>query len=264
MIIEGDYNENGYVVIREFFNNNEIIELASHVDKVYESWLEKNKTEILNTSLVNMHSLTHQEYFTNSYPDDASNDRIELFNAITPSKLIDLMDEMFREEIYLHNTQLFFNPLNSKKRPYWHRDMQFSPAPDHIQKDELHNMLSLHIRIPLENEKGLEIITGTHKRWDTELENKVRFELDGHNSNECLPNAKRIDLNAGDIIIFHAQMIHRGNYDLNGSRKALDLCVGSSHYLTLPYLDKNILPTLKEQDQIKNKKWFESARSLLK
>ena len=134
--------------------------------------------------------------------------------------------------------------------------MQYSPLSDDIQKAEQNNMVSLHIRIPLVKEKGVEIIPGTHKRWDTELERNVRFELNGHNNNEQLPNAKLIELDVGDILIFSSQMIHRGNYQLNDSRKALDLCVGKYHHLTFGFLDKQVLPTKEEMELIKNNQWY--------
>ncbi len=138
--------------------------------------------------------------------------------------------------------------------------MQYSPIPDSVQETEQNNMVSLHIRIPLVKEKGIEIIPGTHKRWDTELERNVRLELNGHNNNEKLPNAKLVDLNVGDILIFSSQMIHRGNYELNKSRKALDLCVGKHHHLTFGFFDDQVLPTEEEMKSIKNNKWYSCAK----
>ncbi|NQZ23966.1 MAG: phytanoyl-CoA dioxygenase family protein [Colwellia sp.] len=249
-----EYDDMGYVVVRNFLSDIEISSISKHVNGVFDSWMSSNKSEIFEHQLVNMHSLTKQEYFTNT-PDE----RVGFFNSISPLTLTNLIERMFGSEIYFHNTQLFFNPLNKKRLPYWHRDMQYSPLSDDIQKAEQNNMVSLHIRIPLVKEKGVEIIPGTHKRWDTELERDVRLELNGHSNNEQLPNAKLIELDVGDILIFSSQMIHRGNYQLNDSRKALDLCVGKYHHLTFGFLDKQILPRKEEMELIKNNQWYSCA-----
>jgi ectoine hydroxylase-related dioxygenase (phytanoyl-CoA dioxygenase family) len=250
-----EYDDIGYVVVRDFLSDIEISSICKHVNGVFDSWMSDHKTEIFEHLLVNMHSLTKQEYFEN-IPEE----RVGFFNAITPLKLTNLIERMFGAEIYFHNTQLFFNPLNSKRLPYWHRDMQYSSFSDDIQKAELNNMISLHIRIPLVKEKGIEIIPGTHKRWDTELEREVRLELNGHHNNEQLPNARLIELDVGDILIFSSQMIHRGNYQLNDSRKALDICVGQYHHLTFGFLDKHVLPTEEELEVIKNNQWYSCVK----
>ena len=251
-----EYNELGYIVIRDFLNEAEITSIANHVDSIFSSWMNKHKLDVFEQQLVNMHSLTSQEYFEHS-----KEERIKFFNSITPLKLVQLIESIFGEEIYFHNTQLFFNPSNHKMRPYWHRDMQYSQIPDELQKAEQRNMTSLHIRIPLVKEKGVEVIPTSHKRWDTELERNVRLELNGHKNYEELPNGKLIALEVGDILIFSAQMIHRGNYKLNNSRKALDICIGKHHQLSSEFIDENVLPTNKEINLIHNNQWYNCAKN---
>ena len=255
MTYRTEYNELGYIVIPNFLSETEITPIANHVDSIFNSWMNKHKLDVFEQQLVNMHSLTDQEYFEHS-----KEERINFFNSITPLKLVQLIESIFGEGIYFHNTQLFFNPSNSKARPYWHRDMQYSPIPDELQKTEQRNMVSLHIRIPLVKEKGVEVIPTSHNRWDTELERNVRLELNGHKNYEELPNGKLIELGVGDILIFSAQMIHRGNYKLNNSRKALDICVGKHHQLSSGFIDENVLPTNQEINLIQNNQWYTCAK----
>ncbi len=252
------YNEHGYVVLRDFLSNTEISEIDSHVDRIYKLWVSKNETEIFDQKLVNMHSLTDPEYF-----DGIPEGRRKFFEVIASVKLTECLESLFGPGIYFHNTQLFFNPSNSERLPYWHRDMQYSQVDDAIQRDELQNMMSLHVRIPLVPENGVEVVIGSHKRWDTELERNVRFELNGHKNSESLPNSRLIDLALGDIVIFSAQMIHRGHYALNPSRKALDLCVGQYHPLTAEFLDERVLPDEKEICVIENSHWYKLAREIV-
>lgn len=251
------FDEFGYAIFRGFFSDVEISSIDNHVDRIYRKWVSDNEAEIFCNKLVNMHSLTNFEYF-----DGLEEERTKFFEAIASIKLTELIENMFGPGIYFHNTQLFFNPSNEKRLPYWHRDMQYSPIEDAIQSDELHKLLSLHVRIPLVREKGVEVVTGSHKRWDTELERNVRLELNGHLNSEPLPNAVLIDLDPGDILIFSAQMIHRGNYELNSIRKAFDLCIGKYHPLSSTFLDEQVLPIEEEMASITNNQWYKLAREI--
>jgi ectoine hydroxylase-related dioxygenase (phytanoyl-CoA dioxygenase family) len=251
------FEEYGYAIFRDFYTNEEISLINEHVDRIYCKWRSESEAEIFNSKLVNMHSLTISEYF-----QEVPNQRTDFFKMIALVKLTDTVERLFGSGIYFHNTQLFFNPPNMERLPYWHRDMQYSPIKDSVQSEEQNNMLSLHIRIPLIDEKGVEIVMGTHKRWDTDLEKNVRFELNGHKNNESLPDSQLINLRRGDILIFSAQMIHRGNYELNAQRKAFDLCVGKFHPLTSCFLDPRVLPTEEEIDNIANSQWYTLAREI--
>lgn len=252
------YERNGYVVFRDFFIDQEVSLIDSLVDPIYQHWRTKNAAVIFQHKLVNMHSLTRPEYFLQ---DDER--RVELFEAIASQKLVEALEQMFGNDLYFHNTQLFFNPSNPERLPYWHRDMQFSPIEDALQNEQQDKMLSLHVRIPLLDEKGLELIPGTHKRWDTEEERKVRLELDGRKNHESLDGAELIDLRVGDVLIFNAQMIHRGNYQLNSERKALDICIGRFHPLPTAFLDPEVLPSQQQVEKITHKDWYLLAQSLI-
>jgi len=252
------FDTQGYFAIPEFFSPSQMNRLEGLVDPVYSQWIEQNSTEIFEQKLVNMHSLTKGENFQGQ-----EGKRIDFFDAILPASLTELMTETFGEDIYFHNTQLFFDPPNPKRLPYWHRDLQFSPAEDEVQRREQGTLLSLHVRIPLTEEKGLALVPGTHQRWDTPLERSVRLEQGGHLSHEDLPGAEIIHLNRGDILVFDAQMLHKGSYSANHDRKALDLCLGNQHSLTSPYLDASVLPTEDEIQRLKNKAFYRRASHIV-
>ena len=254
MPLQCDYDQNGYVVLRDFLSTKELLRLNELVDDIHQRWLTKNATAFREHRLVNMHSLTHAEYF-----EDEPANRLRMFQAIAPTKLVELLDELFETEIHFHNTQLFFNPHDPEQLPYWHRDLQFSPIDDDVQKAQQAEMLNLHVRIPLVKEMGLEVIPGTHKRWDTALERQVRLELEGHLHSEALPGSVLVDLAPGDVMIFNAQMIHRGRYTESESRKALDLCVGSAHELVDSSLDPSVLPTKDELEELQSDVWYQRS-----
>ena len=108
----------------------------------------------------------------------------------------------------------------------------------------------------------MELVPGTHQRWDTTLEREVRFGHNGRHNYEALPNAQLISLQVGDVLIFSAEMIHRGNYALNPTRKALDLCLGKPHPFMTQYLDPELLPTDADLQHIRNTSWYQASRTL--
>lgn len=251
------FDDQGYVVVKSFFDAAHIEKLSTAADRIHAQWLRENHAGYIDQMLVNMHSLTGQRYFEGD-PDG----RIDFFERIAPQNMTMLLDRMFGDGLYFHNTQLFFNPFENRRLPYWHRDLQYSPIDDAAQAAEQREMTSLHLRIPLVKEAGVELVPGTHKRWDTELERDVRLERNGRKNSEDLPGAVLIELEPGDLLIFDAQMIHRGNYRLNKIRKAFDLCVGKPHRFTSQYLDESVLPGEQEIDRISNNPWYRRAREV--
>ncbi len=252
------FDEHGYVLVKNVFSSTEIENLSKIADRIHAQWMRENQADYSQRRLVNMHSLTSMRYFEGNKME-----RAHFFDSIASSMLTELIRGMFGNDIYFHNTQLFFNPCDSNSLPYWHRDMQYGPVDDAVQAREQSNLLSLHARIPLIQEKGVELIPGTHKRWDSELERNVRLEMNGHKNSEDLPGAVLIASEPGDVLVFDAQMIHRGNYHLNESRKALDLCLARPHHLATRYLDEGILPGELEMESITNKAWYAQARKVV-
>jgi ectoine hydroxylase-related dioxygenase (phytanoyl-CoA dioxygenase family) len=252
--VKDAYDRDGYVIARRLLGAAEIGTLRAIVDRVYAQWLAENLTDFEQHGLINMHSLTMPRYF-----EGREEERLAFFRSLAAERLTALVDGMFGGGIYFHNTQLFFNPFGGRRLPYWHRDMQYSDVGDLVQESEQRNIVSLHIRIPLTPEKGVELVPGSHERWDTELEKSVRFELNGHRNSEDLPGAALIDLEPGDVLIFSANMLHRGNYRLNESRLALDLCVGKPHPLLDAFLDERVLPTAGELARMENGGWYKAA-----
>ena len=255
--VKDAYDRDGYVVARGLLRAGDIERLRKIVDRVHARWLDENRADFEKRGLVNMHSLTSPRYF-----EGRDEERLAFFRAILPERLTALVDGLFGDGVYFHNTQLFFNPFEGRRLPYWHRDMQYTDIAEAVLEREQRDIVSLHLRIPLTPEKGIELVPGSHGRWDTELERNVRLELNGHRNSEDLPGAVLLDLEPGDVLIFSAQMLHRGNYRLNESRLALDLCVGKAHPLLVEFLDESVLPDAGEIARIENNRWYKAASDL--
>ena len=239
------YHEQGYFVIRDYFNAAEMSALREVILKFHESWKKDNEVfyqeEAFNSSLI-----TGSQYL--SYDE-----RVKLFNFISSKKIMDIVDSVMAANPAFMNTQLFFNPVNPLQKDFWHRDCQYDYDIED-QKRVIQETQVVHFRIPLFDELGMELVPGTHKRWDNDEEFDVRQEEKGRISSENLSSGKKIKLAAGDLLVFSADMIHRGLYGLD--RLALDMLIFDSEGDYVDYVDDDCLPETSMLDKIDDPRLF--------
>lgn len=236
------YDQQGYFVFRDYFNASEISSLRKVILKFHELWKHDNATfyqeEAFNSSLI-----TGSQYLS-------LDERVELFNFISSEKIMHVVESLIVDGPAFMNTQLFFNPVNANQKDFWHRDCQYDYDIEG-QKKVIHETQVLHLRIPLFDELGIELVPGTHKRWDNDEEFDVRQEEKGRVSSESLSGGKKIKLTCGDLLLFSADMIHRGLYGLD--RLALDILVFDP---AGDYVDDDCLPNASMLDKIHDPRLF--------
>lgn len=249
--LKSHYNDHGYFVFREYFEASEIALLRHVVLKFHTLWKQDNEKfyteEAFNSSLI-----TGTQYLE-------CEDRLRLFNFIGSKKMMALIDTLIPTHPAFMNTQLFFNPVNPQQKDFWHRDCQY----DHDiegQKKAIEETQVVHLRVPLFDERGMELVPGTHKRWDNDEEFAVRQEQKGKVSSDSLSTGKSIKLAAGDVLVFSADMIHRGLYGLE--RLALDILVFDSAADFVDYVDDDCLPEASMLDDIDDPRLFINTRHL--
>lgn len=249
--LNNSYQDQGYFVIRNYFSVAEISVLREVVLKFHQAWKQDNKKfyqeEAFNSSLI-----TGSQYL-------ASKDRVTLFNFICSKKMMDIVDAVITNNPAFMNTQLFFNPVNTLQKDFWHRDCQYDHDVD-IQKKSIHETQVVHLRVPLFDELGMELIPGSHQRWDNQEEFDVRQEENGRESHEDLHNGVKIPLEEGDLLVFSADMIHRGLYGLN--RLALDILIFDATGDFADYIDEDCLPDKVMLDKIKDARIFQRSIEL--
>jgi len=249
--LKNNYDQQGYFVIRDYFNLAEISSLKEVVLKFHELWKKDNETfykeEAFNSSLI-----TGSEYL-------AFDDRVKLFNFISCKKIMAVIDTVIASKPSFMNTQLFFNPVNPEQKDFWHRDCQYDHEVEE-QKIAIQETQVVHFRVPLFDELGMELVPGTHKRWDNEEEFNVRQEEQGRLSNESLSTGKAIKLAAGDLLVFSADMIHRGLYGMD--RLALDILVFDPEGDFADYVDDDCLPEVSMLSQIEDPRIYTNTLDL--
>ncbi|GHE77643.1 phytanoyl-CoA dioxygenase family protein [Thalassotalea profundi] len=249
--LKNEYDDQGYFVIRNYFSEDEIAALRRVILTFHELWKEDNlqfyQEEAFNSSLI-----TGSQYLSCA-------DRIKLFNFISSTKIMYLVNSLIPINPAFMNTQLFFNPVRIEQKDFWHRDCQY----DHDlagQKIAITHTQVVHLRVPLFDELGMELVPETHRRWDNEEEFNVRQEEKGRVSSDDLSTGKKIPLSAGDILVFSADMIHRGLYGLD--RLALDILVFDPSGDFADYIDDDCLPDSSMLSKITNPTLFVNSINL--
>lgn len=225
------YQEQGYFVIRQFLTQDELQRLSEITHAFHNKWLELHQQGFQQGAI-------NSAYLTRKGSLDA-NQRATLFRFIASKKVFTALIPLFPQGMAFMNTQLFFNPANPKQSNYWHRDSQYHLSLEEQQR-ALTNGEVLHVRLPLADELGIELIPNTHRQWDSEEALNVRLERAGRKRSEPLSTGVSIALNAGDLIVFSANMIHRGLYGLN--RHALDIVFCDPKPEFLRFSDPDCLP----------------------
>ena len=248
------YRECGYVVLRNVFDEKELRPIKKTLDKFHHLWL-KNNEEFYRTRAVNSAYLTDRKMLD-------SDDRAQLFKLVGSEKISQLLQAIFPSAAAFMNTQLFFNPYNSQQKNYWHRDIQYSGLPLAQQISALETSNVVHIRLPLMPEPGLELIPQSHRRWDTDLEYAVRMGLDGKHVHDDLPGAERIALGCGDLLLFSANMIHRGLY--GAQRMAFDMLFCDPTPALVQYVSPDCLPDAEQLQAIPYPEAFKQTLKVLR
>ncbi|WP_437777372.1 phytanoyl-CoA dioxygenase family protein [Sorangium sp. So ce1097] len=102
----------------------------------------------------------------------------------------------------------------------WHRDSQIGQPDPEIERAVVATTTAVHFRVALEDDDRLEIVPGSHARWDTPDELRIRRGAD--RSTPDMPGAARVALRAGDACVFHAWSIHRASYRRAPLRRTID------------------------------------------
>ncbi len=243
-----DYEENGYCVIKQLYKEAELVELRNCLLQFHQLW-KKDNLQFYSEQAINSAYITATKYL-------ASECRLTIFKFIAATKLMNIVYALMPVEPVFMNTQLFFNPVNKTQKNYWHRDPQYHLSVEE-QKQALSGPEVIHFRLPLYDEPGLECVPGTHKRWDSAEELAIRLQKNGRKNSDDLSTGVTIPLETGDLLVFSANMIHRGLYGMN--RFALDILFCDPDPGLAQYIDADCLPDQQMLMAIEDARVFKNA-----
>lgn len=203
--LESAIKENGYFLFRDYFPKDNLTHIKHILVEANTEWKKHNS----NPNVINSAYLTSTKFLPNE------TEREQLFQFITSKQIVKICETLFKSDYYFLNTQIFFNPSHLDQRPYWHRDIQYMGISEEEQKKRILKDFVWHFRIPLEEDPGIWIVPGSHKRWDTEEERAIRLELGNHLYDESMPSEILIPHHPGDLLVFSAHLLHKGVYGKN-------------------------------------------------
>ncbi|MCB1648664.1 MAG: phytanoyl-CoA dioxygenase family protein [Pseudomonadales bacterium] len=251
--IRTHYQAQGFVHLHGFFAEPEVESLRKSLAAFHENWLRQNEALYCKGAI-------NSAYLT----DDAAAGkatRRQLFQILGDSRIAQLLEALVSEPQAFLNTQLFFDPKNPAQPNYWHRDIQYAGLSLEEQQAQFCRMNMFHLRLALRDEPGLELMPGTHRRWDTDEEFAVRMKQAGRRVDEPLPGAQVVPLSAGDLLVFSANMLHRGLYGMG--RFAFDMLFCDARPDLLRYARRSCLPSEEELAGVDCPQLFTRTRQVL-
>ncbi len=226
------YQQQGFLHLPGFYRPHELVDLEAVLLKHHNAWLRQHQAAYQN-GLINSHSLTADSALTEP-------DKSVLFQIIAAPALLAQLAPIFPQAPRFLNTQLFFDPHQRNQNNYWHRDVQYTGLNEAAQRNVILQQNVVHCRIAMRPEHGIELIAGSHQRWDSEQEYAVRMGKPPYRPHDDLPHSTCIALHTGDVLLFSANMLHRGLYGQN--RLAFDIIYCDDHPDLLAHRSDHTLP----------------------
>lgn len=245
------YQQEGYVIIPQLFAREQVSELRAICERILPLWFERFPRYKQKPKRKNISQLTDIYFFS-----DCQNQLYFLLNTIANPQVLSILKSISDCKLLFHDLQYFFNPLHTSWRGDWHRDGQAIAPDDATEKGKLFDVNDRFIRvnIALIPDDNLEIVPGSHTRWDTKEELEIRKELNGKKNTSEMPGSTKIVLNPGDAVFFDGFSIHRGNYFVNNPRRTIAMLYSSPVYYSTPpqtcFLEPNILDYLSPEVKI--------------
>jgi len=223
------WQEQGYLIVRQAFDADRIKALFEVCESVYDQWKRESTKDgepygfcYGPKAWVLIH-LNHPKYHR-QHPEWLP----RLLNAVADPLALQILSDCFREKAVMMQANYYVDPPSEGWTGIWHRDCQFYPGIDEAKQriavaEEADPPRELHMHIPLVKTAATEVVPGTHRRWDTDEEFHVRMKepVDGK-----MPGALRIALEPGDLAFFHVNAIHRGLYPLGVPRRTIAVTYG--------------------------------------
>jgi hypothetical protein len=222
-----EWDRNGFFVAPSLLDSSGVEELKVVCDDVLRQWIDSSPNPHQSANNTNMAFLTEPRYFEKN-PQGLRT----LLGAIGDHRVLAIVRAIIGTKPLFHNTQYFFNPASETRSGDWHRDQQFGAVSIEEEKLRMARTAGVHVHIAFLPDDNLEIVPGTHNRWDTPEELAIR-RGDVRNS-ASMPNAHRVRLAPGDGLFFSAWSIHRGNYIAGVPRRTVDFIYGTEPGWVIP------------------------------
>lgn len=224
MSIVDQWREEGYLIFRDIYEQEEVAKLRLISDDCLSKWRVRSPesgTPGGGPESTVMRHLNHTDY----HRDEKAN-LAYLLDAVAKPNILDIAEDIIGDRPLFRSTSYFFNPISGGVNGNWHRDSQFNNQDDEVEKNIILERAKtgsgLQMQIALAPSDDVEYVPGSHLRWDSEEEYHIRKAEDQkNNTSDEMPGALRVSLEPGDAVIFNPIGLHRGRYHTEPVRRTL-------------------------------------------
>lgn len=224
--LHNKWQRDGFVMVEEVFDQKRTDQLKSMCESILEQWRICNPETGEpggNSDATVMRHLNHSGFFKNDMSE-----LTDLMDAVADDKVLEICRTILGEEPLFRCTSLFMNPTQTSQDGSWHRDTQFTTKTELEEKAKIQSAKetgnAIQLQIALLASDDVELVPGSHLRWDTTEEYHIRKADDGANSrSNAISGAQCIALQPGDALAFNPCGLHRGRYHTDKSRRTLML-----------------------------------------
>ena len=206
------FNENGFLLIRDFYDK-EKCDAIKEIAKVH----LKYEVKPIETEYEYI-GIEKDEYKKSIRRLRGVYDRDILFKEwMQYPEIKPILEQLLGERAVLitaHHNSIMTKMPKTSTQTCWHRDSRYWS----YNKD---NLLSVWLALDTENDKNgvLEFIPKSHKMKfkEEQFDDKSFFRSDLQENKKIIATKVSFELNKGDIILFHSELLHRAN--ANSSNK---------------------------------------------
>jgi phytanoyl-CoA hydroxylase len=209
-----EFRENGFLLIRNFLDSKSC-DAIRDVAKVH----LKYKIEPIETEYEYI-GIDKAEYKTSVRRLRQVYDRDILFkNWMQNQEIRPILKQVLDEDVVLltaHHNSIMTKLAKTSSYTCWHRDSRYW----HFKGK---NLVSVWLALGDEDSENgvLEFISGTHKMElkESQFDKKSFFRNDIEENKELIESKVSFNLNKGDIVLFHSELLHRANENVSSEDK---------------------------------------------
>lgn len=237
--LAGHWQQHGYIIVRELLPANRAAELAQIAELILQQWYVRSPETGEaggGPDATVMRHLNHPDYFAQA----GRSDLVQLLDTVADEAVLQVCGRILAASALFRCTSLFMNPQHVSQDGNWHRDSQFH----HPDEDEEKQAIaaggdlgrSVQLQVALVPSSDVEVVPGSHLRWDSPAEYAIRRAEDKINSRaNNMPDAVRVELEPGDAVAFNPLALHRGRYHADKRRRTLMLTYTSAQHPRFDY-----------------------------